>query len=69
MSAATMARVMERETALIRCACGQLIARRSGNHIEPIGAPLQLDGKGRPVLVCPSCGLFTVVKRTVKGDE
>jgi hypothetical protein len=52
----------------VECECGQLIARRRHNHIEPIGAPMTLDIKGRPVIVCPSCGRFTVMRRTVKED-
>lgn len=53
----------------VECECGQLIARRRHNHIEPIGADLTLDRKGRPNVVCPACGRYTIIKRTVKGDE
>ena len=53
----------------VMCACGQLIARRLRNHIEPIGAPLTLDSKGRPVIVCPKCGRFTVVRREVSDEH
>lgn len=50
--------------------CRQLIARRLGNDIDPIGMDrMQLDSKGRPVIVCPKCGRFSVVRREVKDGE
>lgn len=51
------------------CQCGQVIALRRHNDIEPLGAPLTLDSKGRPNVVCPLCGRYTLVKRETKDGE
>lgn len=53
----------------VYCVCGQMIAWRDGNRIEPLGAEFTLNGKGKPNLICPACGLYTEVKRAMKDGE
>lgn len=67
-----MTAAMATEAESIVCSndtCGQVVALRRHNHLDLLGAELTLDTKGRPVIVCPVCGRFTVVRRTVKDGE